>query len=202
MTKLGLVVGAILAVVGTIYGWRAGIYERVFPPAPPVVAASLSIDCERVQFPLNVQPNTSMCGLILEKGKAPYLCSDKAQATNVQWPRALGESRFGFHCRLTNTARASMISVSMWIPISYRAARAKPKAREESISLPQSLEPGTPFDLYFFDDSGWDPLVTMPETVSVRLQGEIQSKPVKVDYPGGESAKLSGFGPASSSTAN
>jgi hypothetical protein len=38
--------------------------------------------------------------------------------------------------------------------------------------------------------------------VSVRLQGEIQSKPVKVDYPGGESPKLSGFGPASSSTAN
>jgi hypothetical protein len=202
MTRLGLVVGAILVVVGSIYGWRAGFYESVFPPAPPVVAASLSIDCERVPFPLTVQPHTSVCGLILEKGKAPYLCSDKAQATNVQWPRTLGESRLGFHCRLTNTARASMISVSMWIPISYRAPRAKPKAREESISLPQSLEPDTPFDLYFFDDSGWDPLVTMPEMVSVRLQGEIQSKPVKVDYPGGESPKLSGFGPASSSTAN
>jgi hypothetical protein len=76
------------------------------------------------------------------------------------------------------------------------------KAREEAISLGQSLEPDTPFDLYFFDDSGWDPLVTMPETVSVRLRGEIQSKPVKVDYPGGEPAKLSGFGPASNSTAN
>jgi hypothetical protein len=76
------------------------------------------------------------------------------------------------------------------------------KSREESISLSQSLEPDAPFDLYFFDDSGWDPIVTMPKTVSVRLREEIQSKPVNVDYPGGEPAKLSGFGPASSSAAN
>jgi hypothetical protein len=202
MTRVALVVGAVLAVVGAVYGWRTGIYERVFPPAPPVVAATLSIDCDNVQFPLTIQPNTSVCGLVLEKGKAPYLCSDKAQPTNAQWPRALKESRLGFQCRLTNTARASMISVSMWIPISYRSPRAKVKSREELISLPQSLEPDVPFDLYFFDDSGLDPIVTMPGTVSVRLQGEIQSSPVKVDYPDGEPAKLSGFGPASSSTAN
>jgi hypothetical protein len=202
VTRVWLFVGAVLVVVGMVYGWRTGLYERIFPASPPVVDASLSIDCDKVQFPLTVQPNTSICGLVLEKGKAPYLCSDKAQATSAQWPRALRETRLGFHCRLTNTARAPMISVSMWIPISYQSPRAKLKNREESISIAQSLEPDAPFDLYFFDDSGWDPLVTMPETVSVRLQGEIQSKPVKVDYPGGESNKLSGFGPASSSTAN
>jgi hypothetical protein len=128
MTRVALVVGAVLAVVGAVYGWRTGIYERVFPPAPPVVAASLSIDCDNVQFPLTIQPNTSVCGLVLEKGKAPYLCSDKAQPTKAQWPRALKESRLGFQCRLTNTARASMISVSMWIPISYRSPRAKVKS--------------------------------------------------------------------------
>jgi hypothetical protein len=202
MARVALVGGAIVVVAGAIYGWRTGIYERVFPPAPPVVAASLSIDCDQVQFPLTVQPNTSTCGVVLERGKASYQCSDKPQTANNQWPRALKEGRLGFHCRLTNTARASMVSVSMWIPISYRAPRAKPKAREELISLHQSLEPDVPFDLYFFDDSGLDPMVTMPGTVSVRLQGEIQSKPVKVDYRGGEPAKLSGFGPATSSTAN
>jgi hypothetical protein len=202
MTRVGLVVGAVLAVVGAVYGWRTGIYERVFPPAPPVVAASLSIDCDQVQFPLTVQPNTSTCGLVLEKGKASYLCTDKAKTTADQWPRALRESRLGFQCRLTNTGRAPMISVSMWIPIRYQSPRAKVKAREELLSLSQSLEPDAPFDLYFFDDSGLDPIVTLPGTVSVRLQGEIESKPVKVDYSGGEPAKLNGFGPASSSTAN
>src|SRR4029450_6648513 len=58
MTRVAVVVGAVLAVVGAVYGWRTGIYEHVFPPAPPVVAASLSIDCDQVQFPLTVQPNT------------------------------------------------------------------------------------------------------------------------------------------------
>jgi hypothetical protein len=202
MTRVALVVGAVLAVVGAVYGWRTGIYEHVFPPAPPVVAASLSIDCDQVQFPLTVQPNTSTCGLVLEKGKASYLCTDKAKTTADQWPRALRESRLGFQCRLTNTGRAPMISVSMWIPIRYQSPRAKVKAREELLSLSQSLEPDAPFDLYFFDDSGLDPIVTLPGTVSVRLQGEIESKPVKVDYSGGEPAKLNGFGPASSSTAN
>jgi hypothetical protein len=202
MMRAGLFVGVILAVVGAVYGWRTGIYERLLPPPPQVVDASLSIDCDYAQFPLTVQPGTNMCGLILERGKAPYVCSDQAQTANAQWPRTLRVSRTGFLCRLTNTAKAPMISLSMWIPISYRSPGATVKAREEAISLAQSLEPDTPFDLYFFDDSGWDPLVTMPETVSVRLRGEIQSKPVKVDYPGGEPAKLSGFGPASNSTAN
>jgi hypothetical protein len=202
MARVGVAVGAILAVVATVYGWRAGIYDRIFPPAPPAVAASLSIDCDQVQFPLTVQPNTRMCGLVLETGKASYQCSDKAASTNDQWPMALGENRLGFRCRLTNTARASMISVSMWIPINYRSPRAKVKTREELLSLSQSLEPDVPVDLYVFDHSGLDPMVTMPETVSVRLRGEIQSKPVKVDYPGGDPAKLSGFGSAPSSTAN
>jgi hypothetical protein len=31
MTRVGLIVGAILAVVGTVYSWRTGIFERVFP---------------------------------------------------------------------------------------------------------------------------------------------------------------------------
>jgi hypothetical protein len=185
-----------------VYGWRTGLYERIFPPSPPVVDASLSIDCDKVQFPLTVQPATNTCGLILERRKAPYVCSDKVQTENAQWPRMLRESRTGFLCRFTNTAKTPMISVSMWIPISYQLAPAKMKSREESVSFSQSLEPDMPFDFYLFDDSGWDPIVAMPETVSVRLQGEIQSKLVKVEYPGGKPAKLSGFGPASSSTAN
>jgi hypothetical protein len=113
MMRAGLFVGVILAVVGAVYGWRTGIYERLLPPPPQVVDASLSIDCDYAQFPLTVQPGTNMCGLILERGKAPYVCSDQAQTANAQWPRTLRVSRTGFLCRLTNTAKAPMISLSM-----------------------------------------------------------------------------------------
>src|SRR6476660_1479014 len=31
MTRVWLFVGAVLAVVGMVYGWRSGLYERIFP---------------------------------------------------------------------------------------------------------------------------------------------------------------------------
>ena len=95
MTRVGLlVVGAVLAVVGMVYGLRTGLYERVFPPAPPDVAASLSIDCDQVQFPLTVQPNTSTCGVILEKRERRRTCAPtRRKRLSDQWPKALRESR-------------------------------------------------------------------------------------------------------------
>jgi hypothetical protein len=73
-----------------------------------------------------------------------------------------------------------MISVSMWIH--YQSQHATLRLLEESISLSQSFGPDTPFDLYVFDDSDGNPVVTMPREVFVRPQGEIQSTFIKVDY--------------------
>jgi hypothetical protein len=56
----------------------------------------------------------------------------------------LSQRRNGFRCRFTNTARAPIISVSMWIPIRYQSQRATLRLRDESISLSQSLAPDTP----------------------------------------------------------
>jgi hypothetical protein len=82
----------------------------------------------------------------------------------------------------------------MWIRVTYESPTATVRAREESISLMHALEPYTPLDVCVFDHSGW--LVTMPVDVLVRLQGEIQPKFIKVDYPSGQPDTLYGFGPA------
>jgi hypothetical protein len=131
-------------------------------------------------FPLTITSN--VCGLIVEKGKASYACREPSR---VAWPRDLSQRQNGCRCWFTNTARVPMISVSMWIPIHYQSKQATLRLREESIPVSQSLEPDTPVDLYVFDDSGWDPVVTMPREGFVRPQGEIQSEFIKVDYRDG-----------------
>jgi len=171
--------------------WWIGIDKWVFSSPPSVIAASLRVDCVDVQFPLTVAPMTTVCGVRVGKGKASYACTE---AQGVIWPRPIPTRSRGFRCQFTNTSKAPMVNVSMWIPIQFQSPQATVKAREELISLGRSLGRDTPFDLYVLDDSGWDPLVRMPGIVSVRLQGEIESKPVTVDYPGGEPASLSGFG--------
>jgi hypothetical protein len=190
------IVGVILVLVVVAYGWWMGGYERMFPASPPAVAASFRIECADARFPVILTPNTTMCGLILEKGKTRYACPEVVQPADFAWPRVLQQSHNGFLCRFTNTATITMLSVSMWVRVNYESPTATVRAREESISLMQSLEPDTPLDVHVFDDSGWDPLVVMPDDVLVRLQGEIQPRFVKVDYPSGQPNKLHGFGPA------
>jgi hypothetical protein len=196
IVRAALIFGPILAVVVAAYGWWTRVYERMFPAPAPAAAASFSIECADTRFPVIVKPNTAMCGLILDKGKTRYACPEVVGTANVTWPRMLQENHNGFLCRFTNTATVTMLSASMWIRINYESPTATVRAREESISLMHSLEPDTPLDVHVFDDSGWDPLVVMPDDVLIRLQGEIQPKFVKVDYPTGQPDKLHGFGPA------
>jgi hypothetical protein len=65
----GLIVGAILVVVVVAYGWWTGVYERLFPARAPAAAASFRIECTDARFPVMVTTNTTMCSLILEKGR-------------------------------------------------------------------------------------------------------------------------------------
>jgi hypothetical protein len=192
---------AVFLVGVSLSGW--GFYElhRLLDPGqtePPGKSSSplVSINCSPDSLPIPGKHPESLFAVYLHPkwgdDLVKFLYGTVPEA--VYWP---DRKTFGivYSCQVTNMSNVKFASISLLLRVDFRSEARGQKSRTFELGLPIDLDPQQRFIFHIADDSGWDPVVTLPEFVRVRLNGERKSIAVPVEYAtrNGEPMHLAGF---------
>ena len=89
-------------------------------------------------------------------------------------------------CSLASATDAPISTVIVPFVVEFQSSKATVRERTIRVSIPSTLNKGSPFKFYLIDDSEWSPSVTLPTEGQGRLPNEAQNRAVTIESATGQ----------------
>lgn len=180
---------------------KYGKHRTVVASAPPAVPVEIFADCQMTTLPVPLSPETTLHVLGLNPR---FMASQHSGLTDIpnltakpaQWPSQgimEAESRnreasknysragdFGYRCDISNHASVGVLDIAM--PITFWYGEHPKDGLKYTVAV-GSLDRGSRFTFYIFNDSTANVEGYLPSSVGVTVAGESSRRNVPLHFP-------------------